>query len=224
MSDTFRLTIINDALANTANNLVSAAQLATVPNEANFGSSSDDADYIADRAARAYDRELRLLLTRHTWDFARGVENLEQVDEDDNPSNVYGYGYDWPYGALWLQKVEQPGGLAITDFEIIGRTICMDYDGTEDDDDAPVATFVQVPYDTTDINDLFKEILRVKVEVGILRAINEDYTEATRRDKNAEEMLLPIVRTRNDQQKPPRKGFRSSMLERRRAGGGPRAL
>jgi hypothetical protein len=223
MSDAFRLTIINDALANTANNLVSAAQLATVPNEDNFGSSSDDADYIADRAARAYDRELRLLLARHTWDFAKATENLEQADEDDNPSNRYGYAYDWPYGALWLQKVEAPGGLPIP-YEIIGRFICMDYDGTETTSDAPVATFIQVPYDTGDINDLFKEILRGKVEVGILRAINEDYVEAARRDREIEQMLFPTVRTRNDQQTPPRRAFRSSMLERRRGGGGPRPL
>jgi hypothetical protein len=223
MSDTFRLTIINDALANTANNLVSAAQLATVPNEASFGSAEDDADYIADRAARAYDRELRLLLARHPWNFALATENLEQADEDDNPSNRFGYAYDWPYDALWLQKVEEPGGLAIP-YEIVGRFICMDYDGTEDTADAPVATFVQVPYDANDLNDLFKEILRVKVEVGILRAVNEDYGEASRRDKEAEGMLLPMARTRTDQQTPPRRAFRSSILERRRAGGGPRAL
>lgn len=222
MSDTFRLTIINDALAATANNLVSAADLAAVPNEANFGSADDDTTYIADRAARAYDRELRLLITRHDWNFALATENLEQVDSDDNPSNRYGYGYDWPYFALWLKTVEAPGGLPIP-FEIIGRVICTDYNGTETTSDAPVATFLQVP-ETSDISDLFKEILRGKVEVGILRAINEDYTEAARRDREIEQHLLPMLRTRNDQQTPPRRGRRSFMLERRRSGGGPRAL
>lgn len=217
----FRLSIINDALANTANNLCSEEDLEDLPNDASFGAGVDDPLYTADRAARAYNRELRLLLARHPWGFAKATEALEQADEDDNPSNRFGYAYDWPYFALWLQTVEAPGGLPIP-YEIIGRYICMDYDGT--DDDAPVATFTQVPYDTSDINDLFKEILRVKVEVGILRSVNEDYPEAIRRDKDAELMLLPAVRTRNDQQMPARRGFRSSMLERRRSGGGPRAL
>lgn len=216
----FRLTICNDALAATGNNLVSEEDLDSVPSEESFGASEDDPLFVADRVARAYDRELRLLLARHPWSFARTTETLDQADEDDNPSNRFGYAYDWPYFCLWLEKVEAPGGLPIP-YEIVGRAICMDYDGT--DDDSPVATFIAVPQ-PSDINDLFKEILRIKVEVGILRSINEDYAEATRRDRDCETILLPQIRTRNDQQQPARKAFRSSMLERRRSGGGPRAL
>jgi hypothetical protein len=73
------------------------------------------------------------------------------------------------------------------------------------------------------MSNLFFEVLRVKIEVGILRSLNEDYAEAKRRDDNCEALLLPLVRTRTDQQKPARRAFRSRMLERRRSGGGPQA-
>ncbi len=211
-----KLSIINDALANTANNLATEDDMTAAEGEASFE---------WDRASRAYERELAVLLERHNWPFAKATEPLEQADEDDNPSNRFGYAYDWPYGALWLERVEVPGGPPIP-YEIIGRYICMDYDGG--DSDAPIAVFVQSPagggYTTGDISNLFWEVLRVKVEVGLLRSINEDYAEAARRDSNAEALLLPLVRNRTDQQTPARRAFRSTMLERRRGGGGPRAL
>lgn len=211
-----KLSVINDALANTANNLATEDDLTADEGAASF-------EY--DRASRVYDRELPVLLERHAWPFAVTTEALEQADEEDNPSNRFDYAYDWPYFALWLKKVEAPGGTPIP-FEIIGRYICMDYDGA--DDDAPIATFVQSPasggFATSDITSLFWEVLRVKIEVGILRSINEDYSEATRRDSIAEDRLLPLVRTRTDQQMPARRAFRSTMRERRRSGGGPSAL
>lgn len=205
--------IVDDALSNTSNNLSETV---------------DPTAAVADqtvewqKASRAYDRELPLLLERHAWPFAKATEALEQAATADNPSNRYGYAYEWPYGALWLQKVEVPGGLAI-DYDIIGPYICTDYNGTDLDVDAPIATFIETPQ-PSDISNLFWECLRVKVEVGVLRSLNEDYAEATRRDRQAEEMLLPLVRTRTDQQQPARRAFRSTMLERRRSGGGPRAL
>lgn len=202
--------IINDALSNTANNEAEEADLTAAV-----------ADQTVEwrKASLAYDRELPLLLERHAWPFAKTTEALEQADEDDNPSNRYGYAYDWPYLCLWLEKVEAPGGLPIP-YEIIGRFICMDYDGT--DADAPIATYVQAPLDNTTTSNLFWELLRRKVEVGILRSINEDYPEAKSRDNETEAMLLPLVRTRTAQQTPARKAFRSTMRERRASGGGPR--
>lgn len=210
MPATSKFDLINDALSNTANNLAEEADLTAAV-----------ADQTLEwrKASAAYDRELPLLLERHTWPFARTTEGLEQADEDDNPSNRYGYAYDWPYLCLWLEKVEAPGGLPIP-YEIIGRYICMDYDG--EDDDAPVATFVQTPLDKTTISNLFWEVLTRKVEVSILRSINEDYGEAKSRDGEVEAILLPLVRTRTDQQKSTRKAFRSTMRERRASGGGPR--
>lgn len=214
-----KLSIINDALANTANGLIDQDGLDSLDPTTPI-TDDNDALYIEDRTSRAYDRELPLLLERHPWNFAKQVEALEQADDEDNPSNRYGYAYDWPYFALWLQKVEAPAGAAVP-YEIIGRYICMDYDGT--DDDAPVATFVATPQPSATSN-LFWECLRQKVEVAILRTINEDYSEAKRRDDNVEQMLLPMVRTRSDQQQPARRAFRSTIRERRRSGGGPSAL
>lgn len=205
------LSIINDALGNTSNGLITQAQLNQVP--ADIG--ENDALYLADRSARAYARELPLLLERHTWPFAKTTEALEQADADDNPSNRFSHAYDWPYFCLWLARVEAPGGLPL-DYEIMGRFICLDYDGT--DADAPIATFIQQPQ-FSEMSNLFFEILRVKIEVGILRSVSEDYTEANNRDKNAEAFLLPLVRNRTDQQTPARRGFRSTALERRRSGG-----
>ena len=202
--------IVNDALRGTANNEAE---------EADLTADAADATYEWQRAGSAYDRELPLLLERHPWPFAKATEPLDQAHEDDNPSNRYTHAYDWPFFCLWLQRVEAPGGLPI-DYEIIGRYICMTYDGT--DADAPVATFIQAPQ-PSDISNLFYEILRQKVEVACLRGINEDYTEAKRREDFIERELLPLVRTRTDQQTPARRAFRSTMLERRRGGGGPRA-
>lgn len=202
--------IIQDALANTANNLAT---------EEDFDAAPDEGGFEWERARRAYERELPLLLERHPWPFARATEALEQEADDDNPSNRYAKAYAWPPAALWLERVEMPGGGALG-YDIIGRYLCMDYDGTGAD--APVATFVQVP-PTTAISNLFWEVLRLKVEAGCLRAINEDYAEAKRRDDSAELLLAGQARVRVDQQRPARRAFRSSMLERRRGGGGPRA-
>jgi hypothetical protein len=213
------LSILNDALANTANGLIDQAGLDALDPSTPV-TADNDALYLEDRAHRAYARELPLLLERHPWNFAKATEALEQVDEDDNPSNRFGFAYEFPFFCLWLQKVEAPGGSAV-DYEIIGRFICTDYDGT--DDNAPIATFIAVPQ-PSDTSNLFWEILRQKVEVGILRTINEDYNEATRRDNSVEQMLLPMVRTRTDQQQPTRKAFRSTIRERRRSGGGPSAI
>jgi hypothetical protein len=207
-----KLSIINDCLANTANARITQAQLDQVPSDS---LDANDALFLADTAARGYNRELALLLQRHPWPFGLATEALDQAAEAENPSNRYGYAYDWPYGALWLKTVESPGGGAL-DYEILGQYICADYDGT--DDDAPVASFVQTP-PVADISELFWAVLRIKLEVVILRSVNEDYSEATRRDQIAEGLVLPIVRTRTDQQQPPRRGFRSTMREARRTGG-----
>lgn len=215
-----KFSIINDALSNTDNNLAVAADL-TLPAHDPNAAAGTTASFEWDRASRAYDRELPLLLERHPWSFAITTEALELADDDDNPSNRFAYAYERPYFALWLQKVESPGG-GVIPYELIGNYICMDTNG--EDTDAPIATFIQTPLTMDSLSNLFVEVLRVKVEVGILRAVNEDYSEATRRDSTVEQLLLPLVRTRTDQQMPVRRAFRSTMLERRRSGGGPRAL
>ncbi len=219
MATTTKLRLINDALGGTANGLISQANLDALDSDSPI---TDDNDplYLADRASRIYDNELVLLLERHTWNFAIDTEALELAGDSENPSNRKSNAYYWPVLALWLQRVEAPGGAPL-DYEIIGRYICMDYDG--EDDAAPVATYIQKP-PNSEISNLFWAILRGKIEVGILRTVNEDYAEATRRERMIEEVFLPLARTRGDQQNPPRKAFRSSMRERRRAGGGPRAL
>jgi hypothetical protein len=217
---TSKLSICNDALAGTANGLIDQAGLDALDPDAPI-TDQNSAYFVEDRVSRAYDRELPLLLERHPWNFARATEALEAAGADENPSNRYGSVYYWPVLALWLETVEAPGGTPIP-YEIIGRYICMDYD-TTGASDAPVATFIQMP-PTSDVSNLFWEILRRKVEIGILRAINEDYTEAKRREDDVESTVIPLVRTRTDQQQPSRIRFVSTMRERRRSGGGPQAL
>lgn len=202
--------IINDALRATANNLASEVDLTAAEGAASLE---------WERASAAYDRELPILLERHPWPFAKATEPLDKAHEDENPSPRWAAAYDWPYACLWLQRIDTAGGTPL-DYEIVGQYLCMNYAG--EDGDAPIATFIQTPQ-PSEASNLFYEILRVRVEVACLRGINEDYSEAKRREDYCERELFPMIRNRTDQQQSPRRAFRSTMRERR-SGGGPSPL
>lgn len=61
----------------------------------------------------------------------------------------------------------------------------------------------------------FIAALRLKVEAGLFRGLNEDFSEANRADKQAEEALMEAA-ARNDSEEPRKVAFRSRLIERRR--------
>jgi hypothetical protein len=194
-----KLSVQNDALLNTANNKVTAADANT-----------DNLEY--DVSSAGYDRYLPILLERYPWNFATATEALEQREEDDNPGTDpdNSFAYDYPDDALHIEALYQ-GGVAI-DYEIIDRTIISRFDNSS----TPIIVkFVRVP-DADAIGHLFWETQRTLVEAACLRGINEDFSEAERREQKAWQMLSPAAQSRNAQETPRRIPRRSRMLERRK--------
>lgn len=194
-----RLSIINDALANTSNNIV----------QVEF----EDTDEW-DIAKRGYDRFLPQLLEMHTWNFATATEVLQKLPDAENPSVQYsadldGYAYSMPGLCLWLDSVWQNGNPVI--FEIVDDKICTPFNNDTYD---LVAKFVRLPA-TDNISNLFWEVQRKLVESACLRGLNDENAEATRREQEAYSMLR-MAATRSDQQQPRRNPRRSRMLARRR--------
>lgn len=189
-----RLSIVNDALAETGNN--------TIEEE-------DDGSDEWDVASRGYNNHLPILLEAHPWKFATTTETL---DADDSPSpDRYPYAYSMPARSLFLVDVTL-GGQRI-DYAIIGNLICCSVNSTE-----LLGLFVQIPSNAAVTNSFFG-VLRKRVEASCLRGLNEDYNEARMRDREADAMLL-AEQSRVDRQQPRQEARRSRMLERRRGGRG----
>jgi hypothetical protein len=194
-----RLSVINDALSNTGNSLV----------EVEFEDSDE-----WDVAKRAYDRFLPQLLEAHSWDFATTTATLTKLADAENPSARFsadedGYAYSMPGACLWLEVVTR-AGVAI-DFEIVDNKICCGFDNAA----TPlIAKYVRIPA-TDKMSNLFYEALRKLVESGVLRGLNDENGEATRREQEGWQMLR-IAATRADQQQPRRNPRSSRMLARRK--------
>lgn len=189
-----QLSVLNDALAETGNNLIVTLGEATTE---------------CDVATRSWNRTLPILLERHPWNFATSTEVLEKEDKDDNPSQIYDFAYGMPRNGLWLASVWWNG--SPINFEIVDRLICTNFNN---DQYNIIGKFVRVPAAGAMTN-LFFEVLRKYIEAGCLRGLNEDLREAQNRINEAEAMLS-VARNRSDQQVPRRVPFRSRMLLRRR--------
>lgn len=185
-----RLSIVNDALAETGNNLV-----------ATEGESTDEWAV----ASRGYNNALPILLEAHPWTFAKTTETL--IADPDNPSDRYSNAYEMPTSSLFLVEVTLKG--LPVEYVIIGTSICCNVDSAE-----LLATFVEMPA-TSAITNSFFGALRKKVEASCLRGLNEDYSEARNRDREAD-MLLAEEKSRVDRQQPRHVARRSRMLARRR--------
>lgn len=194
-----RLSIMNDALVNTGNNRI------TVEFE-------DSLEW--DVAKTAYDRFLPQLIEAHPWNFATSTEALEKLPDADNPSerfadDIGGFAYSMPGSCLWLEQVTRNG--RPIDFEIVDDKICCGYDNA----DVPlVAKFVRIPA-TDKMTNLFWEAQRKFVESGCLRGLNEENSEASRREQEGWAMLQKAA-NRSDQQQPRRNPRVSRMLARRK--------
>lgn len=191
-----RLSIINDALSNTGNNLV----------QVEFEDSDE-----WDVAKRAYDRFLPQLIEAHPWPFATITEPITKLPDSDNPSERYAHAYTIPANALWLQAAFKNG--RTIDYEIIDDKLCTDADNASA---SITAKYVRVP-GTDAMSNLFFEALRKLVESGCLRGLNEENSEATRREQEGWQMLR-LAASRADQQSP-RRGFLVSHAVAARRGG-----
>lgn len=184
------LTILNDALRNTGNRELSVL---------NDGTD----EWIA--ASGAYQRALTDLITQHRWNFARATADLVRTGDSD--SQTYDDAYALPAGALHLLAVYADGNLTQR-YELAGRTLAIDATT------GVTVEYIAAPLDA-DWHPQAAEVLTMMVEAGILRGLNEDFTEARRRDADIE-LKLRQVRPLVDQQNPARNTYLSRVAMARR--------
>lgn len=187
-----KLEILNNALRATGNNTVNVL--------------NDPSDEY--RVANgAFERALRFLTARHSWPFASTIELLVRMPDAQNKSRRYPTnGFQLPVGALHIKEVYWDT-TPLTDYEIMGDVLSCRYDSN---------VYVSVVKQTSEekIHPMAEEILTLFVEAGCLRGLNEDFTEATRREQRAEG-LLEEARPHVDQQNPARNIYKSKIAAAR---------
>lgn len=204
-----KLLLINQALTNTSNNTCTV----------------DDASDEWRVASSAYDEQAPLLLYRHDWKFANRFQALSRIGDSQYPgfSDVY----EKPGDCLMLQNVYRadlaalviPGlGYGMPDEDT--RPPDLEYRIVQDmihcvGPQGVIAIYIPFPVGAQPWSVGFLAALRLKVEAGILRGLNEDYAEAKTRDEMAESAFA-LAKSRSDTEEPRRVMFRSSVLEARR--------
>lgn len=188
-----KLTLLNNALSQTGNNEVNVLN---DPSE----------EYRV--ANRAFDRWIKFLASRHSWPFAMTTELLVRVLDEDNPSRRFSKnGFRLPPNTLHVKEVFYRTHF-LTDYEIIGDVLSCNYDSEI------YAAVVMMPPDAK-WHPMAEEVLTRYVESGCLRGLNEDFTEATKRENSAEALLMD-ARSHIDQQNPARNMYKSSIRAARR--------
>jgi hypothetical protein len=189
-----KLSIINNALRATGNNTVNV-----------LNDPSDE--YIV--ANGEFDRKIRFLTARHTWPFATTTELLVRAPDADNKSRRFSKnGFRLPPNTLHVKEVFRDT-VNLTDYEIMGAILSCAYDSEI------YAAVVIAPPDAS-WHPMAEEILTLYVEAGCLRGLNEDFTEATKRENSAEALLME-TRTTVDQQNPARNMYKSKIAAARRS-------
>ncbi|MDI7862533.1 hypothetical protein MRS76_11230 [Rhizobiaceae bacterium n13] len=188
-----KLTILNNALRATGNNSVNV-----------LNDPSDEYQV----ANPAFERAIRFLTSRHTWPFATTNELLVRVPDGDNKSRRFSQnGFRLPPNTLHVKEVFW-NTTFLTDYEIMGTVLSCRYDSEI------YATVVKAP-PADNWHPMAEEILTLYVEAGCLRGLNEDFSEATRREQRAE-LLLEETRPHLDQQNPARNIYKSKIADARR--------
>lgn len=188
-----KLTILNNALLATGNNTINV-----------LNDPSDEYRV----ANQAFDRVVRFLTARHTWPFATTTELLVRVADADNKSRRFSKnGFRLPINTLHVKEVYRDT-VIMTDYEIMGDVLSCPYDS------GIYAVVVKAPADAA-WHPMAEEVLTRYVEAGCLRGLNEDFTEATRRENSAE-VLLTEARPAVDQQNPARNIYKSKVAAARR--------
>lgn len=206
------LVVMNRALANTGNNLLT---------ELNDGSD----EWVA--ADTAFDEAVDDLITRHNWPFARVTADLVPADPADNPSQRFAVAYELPPDALHVRNVlwqgsADRGPVPLLEYELIGRYVCVGRVGSSEQFSSGVSLeYIAAPDDAV-WHPQATKILTMYVEAGLLRGLNEDFAAADKRELAAEGRLLE-ARPRQDMQNPAKDAFLSSTAiarRRRRVGSG----
>lgn len=188
-----KLTLINNALIATGNDPVNV-----------LNDPSDEYRV----ANAAFDRWIRFLTSRHSWPFATTTELLVRVPDADNKSRRYSKnGFRLPQNTLHVKEVYRDTR-PLTDYEIMGTVLSCNYDS-----EIYAVVVKMAPEDTW--HPMTEEILTRYVEAGCLRGLNEDFSEATRREQSAE-LLLEEARPHLDQQNPARNIYKSAIAAARR--------
>ncbi len=189
-----KLTIINRALVATSNGTVTL----------NDGTPEWQA------ADTAFDRAVEELISEHGWPFARTSADL--VKAATNPSKKWDYAHQLPTDVLHLKGV-YVGGSKTENFEILGRLVCLDaISGVS-------VEYIANPSDTSAWHPQASAVLTLMVEAGVLRGLNEDFTEARMKDGDVE-LKLGKVRSLVDGENPGHNTFRggATVARRRRRG------
>ena len=189
-----KLEMINNALLATGNNTVNV-----------LNDPSDE--YLV--ANPAFERALRFLTARHSWPFASSIELLVRAPDADNKSRRFREsGFRLPPLTLHVKEVFRDSS-PLTEYEIINDVLSCHY---------PDSIYANVVVQTSEekLHPMAEEILTLYVEAGCLRGLNEDSTEALRREQKAE-ALLEETRSHVDQQNPARNIYKSSIAAARRS-------
>lgn len=157
----------------------------------------------------AYRRAVAWALSKHRWNFATTSIDLAGL-LPDSPHQVFSKAYQLPSDCLHVQAVFLNSAI-LTEYEIVDNKLCCRYDT------GISIRYVRAP-DMGQWPPMFSEIVTIKTEAGILRGLNEDTANAKQRDRDAD-IEIADLRTRTDQQNPPRAVFRSRSAARRRGGG-----
>jgi hypothetical protein len=187
----------------------------TMINNACFATGNDPVNALNDPsdeyrvANAAFDRAVRFLGSRHTWPFATTNELLVRAPDADNKSRRFSKnGFRLPVNTFHVKEVFFRTQF-ITDYEIMGSILSCPYDSEI------YATVVMAPPNES-WHPMAEEILTTYVEVGLLRGLNEDFSEATNRERKAE-LLLEETRSHVDQQNPARNMYKSKIAVARRS-------
>ena len=180
-----KLTVINNACAETANNQINAL---------NDGSPEWQ---VADSG---FVRAVKFLIARHNWPFAQTIEDMVRLPDTENKSRMYPTNAFRVPDCLHLIEVYYNQSI-LTGYEVMGNVLSCAYNT------GISGKIIRAPADEI-WHPMAEEILTLMVETSLLRGLNEDYSEADRRERKAEELLFE-ARPRADQVNPARNMFKS---------------
>lgn len=188
-----KLSIINNALSATGND------------EVNVLNDPSDEYRVANRA---FERSLNFLIGRHTWPFATTNDLLVRAPDSENKSRRFPKNcFRLPPGTFHVKEVFHRHRF-MTDYEIMGDILSCHHD-------SEIYATVVKPISEEKLHPMATEILTLYVEAGLLRGLNEDFGEATRREAKAEG-YLGEARSYADQQNPARNMYKSKVRDARR--------
>jgi hypothetical protein len=179
-----KLSIINDVLSETGNNLVAVA---------------DDGSDEWNVASPAYDKAVENTLEARNWNFDTAVATLVRVGA--SPDDLFNDAMAMPSPILhliWVRVNDVPA-----DYLIINDQICLSLRGF-----TATAKYIVDSQSTAAWPPLFAEIIRRWVLAAVYRGLHEDPAEANNQEKAAM-FALTQASTRVAQEDPKRATFNS---------------